>query len=168
MSNTFHKFCVTCHNKIKMKKIPTLSLANGLDFPIVPDCLKNLSQLEERLCSPRLPFMQIRTLGVDRQKGLKGQIVNVPISVDTTMALLPRSVSESHTVLLKIKRKMSYKHDYLREIVNVSKVMEAMKFLIQTPLYKELNIKLTEECKNYDGCGQSILNCIIQIILMKR
>lgn len=51
--------------------------------------------------------MQIRTLVIDRQKGLKGQIVNVPISVNTPMAMLPRSVSEIHTILLKIKRKMS-------------------------------------------------------------
>lgn len=35
-----------------------------------------------------------------------------------------------------------------------------MEFLINTPFYKELNIKLTEECKNFDGCEQNVLNCV--------
>lgn len=143
-----------------MKKIPSLSLSNGLDFPIVPECLKILTRLEERLCSPRIPFMQIRNLGIDHQKGLKGQIVNVPISVDTTVTELPRAVSDSHIILLKIKRKMSYQHDYMSEIVNVSRVLNALKFLINTPLYKELNLKIANEWKQFENCERNMVKRI--------
>ncbi len=51
---------------------------NGLHLPEIPEELKDLTETEERL-----PFMQIKELKhVDKQYGLKGNIVNVPISVD--------------------------------------------------------------------------------------
>ncbi len=47
---------------------------NGLHLPEIPEELKDLTETEERL-----PFMQIKELKhVDKQYGLKGNIVNVP------------------------------------------------------------------------------------------
>ena len=36
--------------------------ANQMIFPEKPDAFKNLAPLEERLISPRIPFMQVREL----------------------------------------------------------------------------------------------------------
>ncbi|CAF1691386.1 unnamed protein product, partial [Adineta ricciae] len=56
------------------KKVPNFSLSKGLAFYQVPDCLKVLTELEERLISPRIPFMAIRSLGFRKQFGLKGNL----------------------------------------------------------------------------------------------
>jgi hypothetical protein len=51
--------CHTCLNYIKKEKLPPLAKNNMMKFPQKPPCL-NLTQLEERLISPRIPFMQLR------------------------------------------------------------------------------------------------------------
>ncbi len=55
--------CNTCYNSIRINKIPTLCLINGLTLPEIPEVLKNLTKMEERLISPRIPFLQIKELG---------------------------------------------------------------------------------------------------------
>lgn len=51
--------CHTCYRHLKEKKIPPCSSMNGLKFPVKPSEL-DLTHLEERLCAPRIPFMQLR------------------------------------------------------------------------------------------------------------
>ncbi len=81
------KLCVASRKDIMSNKVPNLSLSNGLAFHEVPDCLKILTELEERLISPRIPFMAIRSLGSCKQFGLKDNLVNVPINVDTNVSV---------------------------------------------------------------------------------
>jgi hypothetical protein len=78
--------CRTCWKSVSQKtpKIPRLCLSNGFEFPAVPAELKDLTPLEERLVALRLPFYQIKTLGSDRQCGIRGNIVNVMNDLDTT------------------------------------------------------------------------------------
>lgn len=74
--------CKTCYKNLKNNKLPERALANGLDFPKLPVCLKELSTLEERMVSPFVPFMQIRELqryASNSQFGLKGTIVHIPV-----------------------------------------------------------------------------------------
>ena len=62
--------CNTCDTYARgNKKVPRLALSNGLDFNAIDESLENLNELEERLCSPRIPFLKIRPLGWDKQKG---------------------------------------------------------------------------------------------------
>ena len=83
-------FCITCARSIKNKDIPRLCTRDGLELPEIHYVLRYLSQLEERLVSPVLPFMQVRALGIaDKQYGLRGQVVNVPIDVPETVNQLP-------------------------------------------------------------------------------
>ena len=51
--------CHTCMGAIRDGKVPKLSVANGMKWPDKPPEL-DLHQLEERLISLRIPFMQIR------------------------------------------------------------------------------------------------------------
>ena len=48
-------------------KIPKLALYNGLEFPQIPEKLRKLTNLETILIAPRIPFMQIKPKGRDRQ-----------------------------------------------------------------------------------------------------
>jgi len=49
--------CRTCYSYTQKGKVPRLALWNGLDFPEIPDILKDLTTLEERLVALRLPFL---------------------------------------------------------------------------------------------------------------
>lgn len=145
-----NKFCKSCAKYIEKGDVPVLCLWNGLDIPNTPDCLEDLSCLEERLCAPRIPFMQIKQLGYERQCGLKGQIVNVPINVNTNVNLLPRSIDDTYTIQLHIKRKMSYKTDYMCEVFRPNAVFRACAYLENTPAYRYYNIKFTKDYKIYN------------------
>lgn len=50
--------CNTCYNSIKACKVPALAVVNGMGFPPKPPELL-ITELEERLISPRIPFMQL-------------------------------------------------------------------------------------------------------------
>ena len=93
-----HILCHACKNSIFNGKIRKLALFNGLKLPEVPSDLNNLLPLEERFISPRLPFMQIRELGIDTQYELKGDCINVPINVDNNILVLPRTRDELQAI----------------------------------------------------------------------
>ena len=79
-----------------------------MKFPEKPPEL-NLSNLEERLISLRIPFMQIRALARGAQFSLKGSVVNVPADVEPTIRALPRLPNQSETIPVKLKRRKNLK-----------------------------------------------------------
>ncbi|KAK3920096.1 Ketol-acid reductoisomerase (NADP(+)), partial [Frankliniella fusca] len=100
--------------------------------------------ISERLVSARIPFMQIRELGYQKQLGLKGNCVNVPIDIKKTVTCLPRMDSEDDTLLAQLIRKMSDKTPYAFENVRPENVFNAARYLVNTDLYKQHNITLNE------------------------
>ncbi|GIX98075.1 hypothetical protein CDAR_200031 [Caerostris darwini] len=68
-----------------------------------PVCLS----CEERLVALRIPFMQIRELGRDRQYGIKGSVTNVPNDFHKSVDCLPRNVNDSATIYVKLKKRLS-------------------------------------------------------------
>ena len=136
--------CTGCLNAIRKDKTPQYWLHNGLAFPSCPPEL-HLSQLEERLVSPRLPFMQLREMPRGGQINMKGNIVNVPADVNGTIKLLPRMVSDNETIMLKLKRKLSYKHHVAFENIRPNKVFGAAKWLLaNSSLFQNEGIVLDE------------------------
>ena len=95
--------CSTCHSNLKAGKLPTCAKANKMTFPEKPDVLKDLTPLEERLISPRIPFMQVRELPRGGQLSIHGNVVNVPADVNSTVSVLPRPINESQTIPIKLK-----------------------------------------------------------------
>ncbi len=180
-----YSLCITCCNYAKEKRLPRLALANGLDFPVIPDelkvcicfvftifvnfrhvlwnklclislfVLKGLTQLEERMVAPRLPFMQIKLTGFEQQWALHGNVVNVESNVNTCASCLPRPFSEMTIIQLKLMRRMSYTKPYLYEKVRPAAVVQAIKYLIDTPLYEDDNVTLAP---NWDAPQQGKSN----------
>lgn len=147
-----HCLCKTCYRTAAKRKIPRLALVNGLEFPPVPPELQGLTQLEERLISPRLPFMQIRLAGFEQQWKNKGNVVNVENNLNTCVTHLPRKFNELTVVQLKLMRRMCYKKPYLYEKIRPAKVIHALKRLLTTPLYQEDNIVMVDNwCDNTNG-----------------
>ncbi|XP_044174352.1 uncharacterized protein LOC122957982 [Acropora millepora] len=140
--------CSSCHSNLNDGKLPVCSKANKMGFPMKPECL-NLTPLEERLVSPRIPFMQIRELPRGGQLSIHGNVVNVPADVNSIVNTLPRPINESQTIPIKLKRKLSYKHHYLFQNVRPRKVLEAAKYLVETSeLFQNEHIEVQENWPN--------------------
>lgn len=67
--------------------------------------------------------MQIRELPRGGQLSIHGNIVNVPSDVNLTVHCLSRSLSESQTIPIKLKRRLSYKHHYQFQNVRPQRVL---------------------------------------------
>ena len=63
-----------------------MSLSNGLGFPEVDACVLALTDIEERLVAPRIPFIRIRSLKYDKIRWDKqqGKLLNHKIKIDST------------------------------------------------------------------------------------
>ena len=70
--------CKQCKTYLMESKVPPCSIGNDFRFPAIPNELHGLTKLEERLISPRIPFMQIKELPRGGQLAVHGNIVNVP------------------------------------------------------------------------------------------
>jgi len=89
--------------------------------------------------------MQICELHVPRggQLSIHGHIVNVPSDVNSTVNFLPRPISESQTIPMKLKRRLGYKHHCQFQNVRPKKVLDAAKYLVDTgELFKTEGIKV--------------------------
>jgi hypothetical protein len=89
--------------------------------------------------------MVIRTLGFCKQFGLKGNLVNVPMNVDTNVSILPRSFSDTHTIQLKLMRQMKNKNAFMYETIRPKVVYTAVKYLVGQELYKDEGIVISND-----------------------
>lgn len=138
--------CNTCLKHIRNGKVPPLSVLNGMEFPKQPEELKDLTQLEERLIAPRIPFMQVRELPRGGQLNIKGNVVNVPADVNETVRVLPRTLNDSETIPIKFKRRKEYKHHIAFERVRPNKVFAAAKWLVEnSELFRNEGITISED-----------------------
>ena len=80
-----------------------MNYSHGLRFEPLPECLKGLTETEERLLSPRIPFMIIRSYGITKQNELHGNIVNVQMDIQETLKKLPRALNENQILSHKIQ-----------------------------------------------------------------
>ncbi|KAG2213496.1 hypothetical protein INT47_009170 [Mucor saturninus] len=72
----------------------------------------------------------------------RGTITNVPVTVDTTVTQLPRQMSDTNVIAVKIAKKMTHQKNYMEGNVNVENVMKAALFLMNTERYKKYNITI--------------------------
>jgi hypothetical protein len=143
--------CLTCRTSIQKKSIPQMAVYNGFEYPIIPNNLLNypLDLVSERLISPRIPFMQIRRLrNIHGQCGIYGQIINVPVEVNTMVNSLPRNINDDHCIYVHIKRKKIHKSSLLHRLVNKRTVKEWLHYLVNTPLYRTYDITIDEQLFN--------------------
>ncbi|GIY20792.1 ATP-dependent DNA helicase [Caerostris darwini] len=110
-----------------------------------PSCLIELNDLEERLVALRIPFMQIRELGRDRQYGIKGSVMNVPNDLHKSVDCLPRNVNDSATIYVKLKKRLSLKSHFMYQCVNPNRVYNAALYLMNKPLYQLQNVNIDLE-----------------------
>jgi hypothetical protein len=111
-------------------------------FPEIPEVIACLTDLEERLVSPRIAFLQLRALGPDRQLGIVGNVVNVPINNEEVLRCIPRTYDQSETVQLKFMRRLEYNKPFMYDKIRPQKVHEAAAYLNTKKLFKENKIEM--------------------------
>ena len=151
--------CHTCYASLNQNKVPKLSQLNGMKWPDKPDELQ-LYALEERLVSLRIPFMQIRELPRGGQYSVRGNVVNVPVDIQPTLAALPRPLDENITVAVKLKKKMSYQSYTYSENVRPLRVLVALHWLMKhSVLYKDSNVDIDENwIKQVTESAEEVVN----------
>ena len=89
-----------------------------MQFPEKPSFF-DLSELECRLIAPRLAFQKIFQAPRGGQLKITGNVVNVPVDVNSTVNMLPRYLDvnmlpdETGTIKVQLKRRLQYKSSAL-------------------------------------------------------
>ena len=77
------------------------------------------------------------------QLSLKGGVCHVPIELSPMVNQLPRTLDESETVMVKIKRRMTYKHAIISENIHPLKIITALHYSMKnSTLFQNLNISI--------------------------
>lgn len=138
------EICEVCRRELSSGEIPMLCRFT-FRFPELPACLKELNEFEPILIAPRMLFYKLVQLGrpVLGQYGIKGTIVNVPADLTRIQTALPRAAKASWLEVC-LKRKMSFKITKTK-LIRPQKIVEALKYLVEQPVYKERNITISED-----------------------
>lgn len=141
----FGEFCSTCAKYITQGNVPRLAIVNGLVFPDIPEVLKQLTPMEERLVSPRHVFLKIvrKGQGLGFQHGLVGNVINVPVQINNIVSALPRSTNDDNVITVELRRKLCYRHGR-KEQIRPEYVRRAAQYLVNCDLFKENAINLNE------------------------
>lgn len=107
--------CQGCHKSLKTGVLPATAVANGLKIDPIPDELYDIGELESVLIVQRIICFKLVNLPRGGHKGLIGSFVNVPIHTEKTCLSLPRTVADSGSIPLKLKRRVRYKGYYLHQ-----------------------------------------------------
>lgn len=60
------------------------------------------------------------------------------------MTSLPCSFDQTHVIQIHLRRGLEYNHDCMTDTIRPAKVIEALPFLVNIPLYREHNIRVNE------------------------
>lgn len=140
------QICKQCKNSICNGDLPPFASPYQIRRNKKIDHVSTLTPLEERLVAPRMAFAQIRQLGYKKdQIGLASTIINVLVNLDKIKLALPRYLSNFMTTAIMLKRKMEYMNAYLSSNIRPKNVMAALKYLCNTPLYKNKCILINNQ-----------------------
>ena len=104
-------------------------------FSELPPELTGRSTIEQKLVYPRHEFMNIRSLGRERQQGLHGMVVNIPINTEQSVISCPGIFHNHRPFNCSCFAKLSYNnHIYMR---HHDQELEAARYLSTTELCKQ-------------------------------
>ena len=136
--------CIQCSTSLQQSKpkMPVQACANDLNLDPIPQDLTELSTIERRLISYRLPFLTLIAMG--RYRGhykINGLPVNVPAKLDKIVEMLPRMPNELQLIPLKLKRKLEYKSYYMFDVIQKDSIIGALAWLkTHNNFYKDIPI----------------------------
>ena len=151
--NELHEFneiitCFRCANLIKKGKVPTQAYWNAMFLDEVPDVIRNLSDMEQRLLSRIVPFVKIIKLGGRfGQSGFRGQAVLFAQDIEEISEQLPLPITRIGMIIVCEQLENIEKCRQFQ--INVQNLSAALSWLIQNnPLYRNININF--DAANFD------------------
>ncbi|XP_053383841.1 uncharacterized protein LOC123535686 [Mercenaria mercenaria] len=129
--NGFQYICLTCKRHINKNKIPPQAQYNKMSVPKPPVIISELTDFESRLLARRYPFMKIVQLPNGKQRGVMGRVVNVPVDASELCSSLPRTLSKSGILPVKLKRKRAYKGHVTYQNIRPHKIKQAFQWLLK-------------------------------------
>ncbi|GFU66532.1 ATP-dependent DNA helicase [Trichonephila clavipes] len=103
-------------------------------------------------------FMQIRRLRhVHGQFGILGQIINVPVSINTMVNRLSRNVDDDYCVNVHIKRRKIHRTKYLMGLVTKRAIKAWLEYLVVTPLYRMHDVTIDDSFFNLNQSTPQVL-----------
>ena len=128
----YYWMCHGCFDKIKGNSMPATSVMNANKIYDLPDCLRNLTEVENVLLAPRIAFMKMIRLPVSRMSGIRDRIVNVPIpnkTIEKTVASLPRSLprtlEEAQVIPISLRKKRDLVTSHIEQWIDPERVIES-------------------------------------------
>ncbi|KAK3099294.1 hypothetical protein FSP39_002160 [Pinctada imbricata] len=79
----------------------------------------------------------MRELPSGSQAGFRGNVVNVPADNISAVETLPRRLDNTDTIPVKLKRRLRYRSHYMFENIRPRKCLEASRYLMSKPLFKD-------------------------------
>ena len=141
--------CKTCVTYLKRSQMPPMAFANSLQPAVIPDCLRNLTNLEKQLIVKNLIFIKIRQLPKTRMMAMNDRVINVPINDDNIarrVKSLPRTEENSGMINVGLKRKLNMKNYHKYGLINPVRVFKACEYLVNHhPDYKNIKLQKYEE-----------------------
>ncbi|GFY08051.1 ATP-dependent DNA helicase [Trichonephila clavipes] len=93
--------------------------------------------------------MQIRRLRhVHGQFGILGQIINLPVSINTMFNRLSRNVDDDYCINVHIKRMKIHRTIYLMGLVTKRTIKAWLQYLVATPLYRMYDVAIDDSFFN--------------------
>ena len=129
--------CYSCWASICKRKQPKFF---SCCLTAIPPYIASLTEFEERIISPRIPFMCIRPRLCGEQKGMKGGVVNVPVDQVDFVKTLPRQISDLHVVSVSLKRQMRVDKVYMEQYVRPNVLKLALQYLCRQSLFVKYGI----------------------------
>ena len=132
--------CKTGNASAKEEKVLSCqAVVNGLQLENVPEELDCLNTLEVILIAKRLLCKKSFIISKRQTPKTHGSIVNVPVNVSESCTQLPREGSCEGVILVKLKKKFSFKGHLLFEPVRPHRVRATLEYLLRVnPLYYSL------------------------------
>ena len=137
--------------------MPPICSKNNLELPKIPQCFKELTNLEKQFIVKNLVFMKIRNLPKTGLQALNDRVINVPIqdeNIAKVFNILPRSESNSGMVNVKLKRKMKMKNYHKAGLIAPIRIDDCLNYLVKNHAsYKNIKIEKEEiwkkQCPDY-------------------
>eukprot|EP00116_Pleurobrachia_bachei_P000302 sb/3460564/ len=113
---------------------------------------------EARMVSQRIPCMKIRLLPAGGQRGISGNVINVPITLKDTCLTLPRANEDLGIMNVRIKRNINHRSVIVQDTVDPTKVFRLLQYFQENnPKYKDVVLTNTWVAENYHD-NQELFN----------
>jgi hypothetical protein len=112
------------------------------DLPVMLNELQDMTDMENHLVSPRIPFKKVHALPRGGQRGVHGGMVNVPTNLTKIQQLLPRQLHSRESITINLSRRVCFKGTFKTSGCRHARVVQQLQYLCSTELYKTLEVTL--------------------------